>query len=142
VLQEIAQELHEKIHESNIVVADETLKVEEAQSACAQAENDENNAISVYEKIKQKYKVLNEYCAQLGRKSEIFTEKLTQLSMEQNHAERNRDKAQEVVLQRKRVLLDLMTPWQTLQEKHKKLENQLREICGHIQTIKDTPSIE
>src|SRR5262249_1935849 len=125
VLQEMAQELHDKIHHSTTAVEDAAGKVEQARRDLQQAEQDESDTNRVYETMKEKYKVLNEYCGQLGGRPEVFTHKLTQLSREQGIAERKRDDAQDLVEQRKRELQGCITPLQTRQEEHRKLESQL-----------------
>ncbi len=140
MLNEIVHELTEETQQINTAISQARIVVENAQNNWQSAKDEEAPAIYEDEKVKQKYKVLMDYCNGLSQKPQALLDKMTRLSNEQVETSRKRENAHGPVQLRQQDVRVAESRLGMLQEKDKKVQQQLREVSKHIQAVQRVSS--
>lgn len=140
MLNEIVHELTEETQQINTAISQARIAVQNAQNNWQSAKDEETPAIYEDEQIKQKYKVLMDYCNGLSQKPQALLDKMTRLSNEQVETSRKRENAHGPVQLRQQDVRASESRLGMLQEKDKKVQQQLREVSKHIQAVQRVAS--
>lgn len=140
MLDEIVHELTEETKQINAAISQARITVQNAQNNWQSAKDEEVPAIYEDEQVKQKYKVLMDYCNGLSQKPQALLDKMTRLSNEQVETSRKRENAHGPVQLRQQDVRAAESRLGMLQEKDKKVQQQLREVSKHIQAVQRVAS--
>jgi len=141
MLNEIVHELTEETKQISTAISQARIVVEKAQNNWQNAKDEEVPTIDEDDKVKQKYKVLMDYCNGLNQKPQALLDKMTRLSHEQIETSRKRENAHGPVQLRQQDVREAENRLGMLQEKDKKIQQQLREVVKHIQAVQRTVSV-